>query len=111
MRKKHEPTFVAKQRSHFYNQSRVDKNQKSIVRTFRSLGWYVLHTNSLKKACDLIVVRKGRVVAVEIKDGSKPPSKRKLSSGEEEFRTLWEAGGGEWALIESLDDVLRLNKS
>ena len=106
----HKPTFVERNRSHFYNQSRVDKNQKSLVAAFRSLGWYVLHTNSLKHACDLMVIKKGRVVAVEIKDGSKSPSKRQLSEGEKLFKTNWRASGGEWRLVESVDDVVKVNK-
>lgn len=104
----HKPTFVAKQRSHFYNRSRVDKNQKEIVAAFRKLGWYVLHTHPLKHACDLMVLKQGEVIAIEVKDGSKPPSKRKLSGGELEFKMTWMAAGGTWKLVESVDDVIKL---
>ena len=110
MRKTHLPTFVEKQRSHFYNRSRVDANQKSIVSAFRSLGWYVMHTHDLKKSCDLIILKEGRVVAIEIKDGTKIPSKRKLSPGETEFKAAWLINGGEWRLVESTEDVLLVNK-
>lgn len=106
----HKATFVAKQRSHFFNQSKVDKNQAEIVAAFRKLGWYVLHTHSLKRACDLIILKHGRAVAVEIKDGTKIPSARKLSPGEYEFKLNWEAAGGEWWLVQSVDDVLVLGR-
>jgi hypothetical protein len=58
-----------------YNRSRVDDNQPQIVQAFRALGWYVLHTHDLKNACDLIVVRNGRVIAIEVKNGDLPLSK------------------------------------
>jgi hypothetical protein len=57
-----------------------------------------------------MVLKNGRVIAVEIKDGSKPPSKRKLSPGEEQFRDDWQANGGEWLLIQSPDGVLETRK-
>jgi len=91
-----------------YHRSRVDDNQPAIVQAFRALGWFVLHTHDLKNACDLMVVRNGRVIAIEVKDGSKPASKRKLSAGESTFRDSWLANQGEWLLITSVDDVLTL---
>lgn len=90
----------------FRRAARTDANQTAIVKTFRGLGWYVLIISQLKNCCDLIVSCKGRVVAVEIKDGNKPESSRRLSEGEEKFKEEWQ---GEYALIESIDDVLRLH--
>lgn len=97
-----------RQRFHNHTQSKVDKNQPEIVIALRRLGWYVMHTHAVKKACDLMVLKKGRVVAIEIKDGAKVASKRKLTRGEKDFKLLWELAGGEWALIESVEDVLTL---
>jgi len=44
---------------------------------------------------------------IEIKDGSKPPSKRKLSEGEQKFRDNWQ---GEYALVICNEDVISINK-
>ena len=53
-----------------------------------------------------MVSKGGVTVAIEIKDGSKPPSQRKLSLGEDKFRSEWL---GRWELVESIDDVIKLN--
>lgn len=92
----------------FRRAARTDDNQTEIVKTFRSLGWYVLIISQLKNCCDLMVSKGGRTVAVEVKDGKKPPSQRKLSTGEDKFKNQWL---GEYALIESIDDVLNLTRT
>jgi Holliday junction resolvase len=85
--------------------AKVDANQPEIVDCFRKFGWSVLIISQLKNCCDIIVSKNGRTVAVEIKDGSKPPSQRKLTEGEEKFRQDWQ---GEYAIVESIDDVIGL---
>tara|TARA_R110000851_G_scaffold87224_1_gene190136 strand:+ start:182 stop:484 length:303 start_codon:yes stop_codon:yes gene_type:complete len=91
----------------FRRAAKVDVNQPEIVAAFRRLGWYVLIISQLKNCCDIIVSKSGQTIAVEIKDGSKPPSARKLSSGEQKFKDEWL---GQWELVESIDDVIKLNK-
>lgn len=90
-----------------FRAARVDRNQKEIVALFRKLGWYVLIISQLKNCCDIIVSKNGRTIAVEIKDGEKPPSQQKLSAGEMKFKVEWQ---GEYALVNCNDDVLELNK-
>lgn len=85
--------------------ARVDANQPKIVALFRKLGWYVLIISQLKNCCDIIVSNNGRTIAVEIKDGEKPPSKQKLTEGEAKFKSEWQ---GEYALVTCEDDVLKL---
>lgn len=92
----------------FRRAARTDDNQKEIVDIFRKLGWYVLIVSQLKNCCDIIVSKNGRTVAVEIKDGSKIESKRRLTDGEQKFKQEWQ---GEYALIESLEDVQELNRA
>ena len=106
----HKPTFVERNRR-AWNQSRVDANQKDIVACFRKLGWYVKHVHDVKSMCDILILRRSVVVAVEIKDGRKPKSKRKLTEGEERFRDAWRAHGGNWELVECLDDVLEVDRA
>jgi hypothetical protein len=55
-----------------------------------------------------MVSKGGETIAVEIKDGSKPPSARKLSKGEQDFKDNWL---GRWELVESIDDVIKLNSA
>jgi len=90
----------------FRRAAKVDANQPDIVKAFRDLGWYVLIISQLKNCCDIMVSKKGRTIAIEIKDGRKPPSQQKLTEGELKFKDEWQ---GEYALITSVDDVLKLN--
>lgn len=89
----------------FRRAAKVDANQGEIVKSFRKMGWSVLIISQLKNCCDIIVSKSGRTIAVEIKDGSKPLSKQRLSDGEEKFRSGWQ---GEYAIITSVDDILKL---
>lgn len=88
----------------FRRAARKDANHVEIVAAFRKAGWYVLDVAQLKNCCDIIISKNGRTIAVEIKDGTKPPSQRKLSKGEEEFRQRWK---GEHKIVLSVDDVLK----
>jgi len=89
----------------FRRAAKVDDNQADTVKLFRKLGWSVLIISQLKNCCDIIVSKGGRTIAVEIKDGTKPPSARKLSEGEVKFRDNW---AGEYALVICAEDVLAL---
>jgi len=91
----------------FRRAAKVDDNQGEIVKLFRKLGWTVLIISQLKNCCDIIVSKNGRTVAVEIKDGAKPPSQRKLSDGEIKFRDNWQ---GEYSLVICNDDVINMDK-
>ena len=88
--------------------ARVDDNQKQIVSTFRKLGASVLITSQLKNCFDILVGYNGVNYICEIKDGTKPPSQRKLTEGEKSFRDNWK--GGEYYIIESIEDVINLIK-
>ncbi len=89
----------------FRRAAKVDANQPEIVKVFRGLGWYVLIISQLKNCCDIIVSKNGRTIAVEIKDGKKPPSAQKLSDGELKFKNDWQ---GEYELVNCVDDVLKI---
>jgi hypothetical protein len=70
----------------------------------------VLDTASLGNgAPDIIVAcpsKNGYInILVEIKDGSKPPSARRLTADEQKFRDNWK---GDYRIITSVDDVLEL---
>jgi hypothetical protein len=78
---------------------RVDGNHADIMTTFRALGCSVQSIASVGRGCpDLLVGRDGWTVPVEVKDGAKPPSARKLTEDEEIWRANWK---GSYALIAS----------
>jgi hypothetical protein len=65
-----------------------------------------MDTASLGNGCpDLVIAFNGKMACVEIKDGTKPPSARKLTLDEVEFMNTWR---GKYVIIESVDDVIAL---
>jgi hypothetical protein len=87
--------------------AKVDANQPDIVKKFRGLDWSVLIISQLKNCCDIIVSKGGRTIAIEIKDGEKPPSAQKLTNGEQVFRDMWQ---GEYKIVNCESDVIEINK-
>lgn len=82
--------------------NRTDSNQTEIVKHFRAWGCSVLIIADLKNCCDVIVAKHGRTIAVELKDGVKPKSARKLTPGEIKFEEGWL---GAWRLVQSIKDA------
>ena len=70
--------------------AKVDANQTAITDALRKMGATVLHTHQLGRgAPDLAIGWHGVNLFLEIKDGNKPPSKRKLTPDEQEWRDNW----------------------
>lgn len=85
---------------------RVDSNHKDIIQALRALGCSVADTSRLGQGFpDAVVSRHGITALVEIKDGSKPPSARKLTPAEEQFRANWQ---GVYRVVESVPDAIDL---
>lgn len=70
--------------------ARIDANQNEIVQALRDVGASVAITSMVGSGFpDLVVGFRGRNFLFEIKDGSKPPSKRRLTDDEQEFFDTW----------------------
>lgn len=70
--------------------AKVDANQGEIVDALRRVGCSVQLLHMVGKGCpDLLVGRHGVNVLLEIKDGSKPPSARKLTPDQEIWHDNW----------------------
>lgn len=70
--------------------ARIDANQTEIVDALRSVGASVAVTSMVGSGFpDIVVGYHGNNYLLEIKDGSKPPSQRKLTKDETEFFDLW----------------------
>jgi hypothetical protein len=89
-----------------YWDAKADANQPEIVKEFRRLGAFVFHVHRLKNCCDLIVLYKGVVVAVEVKMPGK-----KLTAGEDVFSGDWTTNGGKWAMVTSIEEARGLIES
>lgn len=81
--------------------ARVDANLSSIVADFRHLGCSVNVRND--DMADLDVGYGGLSMIVEVKDGRKPPSARKLTENQVKRRKTWTGG---IYLVQCPDDVL-----
>ena len=70
--------------------AKVDDNQKSIVTALRRVGFSVLSLATIGKGCpDIVVGSNGKNFLFEIKDGSKPECKRKLTPDEIAWHEAW----------------------
>lgn len=88
--------------------ARVDANQEQIVSALRACGAYVRIVTQGDGLPDLLVGYRGYTLLLEVKDGRKPPSARKLTEAEEKFFMEWT--GGLLAKVESVDEALDILK-
>lgn len=88
--------------------ARKDDNHKEIVKALVDAHVSVLDTSQLGNgAPDIVIGFRGQSILIEIKDGSKPPSKRKLTDDEIVFMNGWR---GRYVVINSVDEALELIK-
>ena len=89
--------------------ARKDANQTAIAETFRALGCSVEFLHRVGQGVpDLLVGICGANYLVEVKDGSKSPSRRRLTDDEAEWHERWK---GQVCTVETLDDVTRVVKA
>ena len=88
---------------------KIDANQNEVVAALRKIpGCSVAITSMVGQGFpDLVVGYKYRNYLIELKDGKKPPSARKLTPDEQKFFSTWQ---GEVWVCNSLDDVLQIFK-
>jgi hypothetical protein len=86
--------------------AKKDDNQREIERALIALGASVTDTSTIGSGfVDLVVGFRGQNFLLEIKDGSKVPSKRKLTPQEELWHLLW---CGSSHIVESVDDAIKV---
>lgn len=86
-----------------YRQSRRDANHVELAAYWKAMGGTWQDTHAVANALDGIAGAHGIDVRVEIKDGSKVPSARKLTEGE--AQTFWAWKGRNPVVWESREDV------
>jgi Holliday junction resolvase len=87
---------------------RVDENQGDIVKALRACGATVRVITQGDGIPDLLVGYKGYTILMEVKDGNKPPSARKLTDAENEFFEKWT--GGTLVVVNSVEEALEILK-
>lgn len=86
---------------------RVDSNHQEIIAALRQVGASVLDLHALPGALDLLVGHRGVLRIIEVKDGNKSASRRKLTPAELETIRLFEAVGCPVHVVSSVDEALR----
>ncbi len=70
--------------------ARIDENQTDIVDGLRKIGATVLDLSGVGDGCpDLVVGYRGVNFLFEVKDGSKPPSRQKLTADQWQVFQNW----------------------
>lgn len=91
--------------------ARTDGNHAEIRDALRRHGWLVHDSSRYGSGYfDLTCVKGGRVVFVEVKDGAKPPSARKLTEDEIEIHRRFKAYGAEVVVVETLADLAQFER-
>lgn len=90
--------------------AKVDANHAAIVKALRDAGCGVLDLSAVGKGCPDLLVHPPAfpecrmMVMLEVKDGKKPPSARKLTPQQEKFHATWKG----WIhVVTSPDEALR----
>lgn len=88
--------------------AKTDDNQNDIVHVFRVYGWSVQILSAVGQGCtDIVVGKWGLNIMVEIKDGSKPPSARKLTPDQIIWHDEWR---GLKCVVESREHVYEIDR-
>jgi hypothetical protein len=70
--------------------AKVDANQAEIVAALRKIGAKVEPMHAMGRGFpDLLVLWRGVLTLLEVKDGNKPPSARKLTPDQVEWHAEW----------------------
>lgn len=88
--------------------AKVDENHSEIVRVLRKMGAMVVDCSRMGQGFpDLNVVYRYIIAYVEIKDGSKSPSARKLTPDQVAFHTRCLLHGVKVHIVTSVEDAVQ----
>ena len=84
--------------------ARVDDNQVEIVKALRNAGASVQPLHSVGQGCpDLLVGYMGINLLMEVKDGDKCPSKRKLTDDQVVWHSNWD---GQACVVKNVEEAI-----
>ena len=87
--------------------AKIDANQEQVVLALRAVGASVQTLAAVGKGVpDLLVGYQGKTILLEVKDGRKPPSARKLTEDQLKWHGAWR--GGPLAVVDGPDAALRM---
>ena len=84
--------------------AKIDANQPDIVAALRAAGASVEPLHAVGKGVpDLLVAHRGTNYLIEVKDGGKVPSARKLTAAQVDWHAAWR---GQVAVVETVEHAL-----
>lgn len=84
--------------------AKTDDNQAEIVAALRKIGASVQPLHAVGQGCpDLLVGWRGITSLLEVKDGKKPPSARKLTPDQEKWHAAWM---GQVTVVETVEQAI-----
>jgi len=87
--------------------AKVDANQEQIVEALRAAGATVQTLAAVGKGVpDLLVGFQNQTLLLEVKDGRKPPSERRLTEDQLKWHGAWR--GGPLAVVTDVESALRM---
>ena len=87
------------------HKAKVDDNQRDIVNALRSIGCSVISLAAVGNGCpDLLVGFRGNNFLLEVKDGNKSPSRRKLTPDQQKFFATWQ---GYRSVVKSAEEAVQ----
>ena len=89
---------------------RKDANQAALLEAAERIGWCALNASQSNLGFDAILVKAGRIVLAEIKDGDKPMSAQKLTPHEQDVHAKLKAHGITVEILTSEADVIALER-
>jgi hypothetical protein len=88
---------------------RIDDNQHSIVAALRAHGAFVQSLANIGMGCpDLLVGWRGRWLLVEVKDGSRTPSGRRLTPAEAKWHDVAGSHRLRVHVVTSVDEAIEV---
>ena len=86
--------------------AKVDANQAEIVKALRQIGCSVEHLHSVGRGCpDMLCGFKNNNYLLEVKDGNKPKSSRKLTPDHVVWHQSWR---GRVYVVESVEQAIEI---
>ena len=87
--------------------ARIDANHEQVVLALRTAGATVQSLAAVGQGVpDLLVGFQGKTLLMEIKDGRKTPSERRLTEAQLKWHGAW--NGGPLAIVDGVDAALRM---
>ena len=89
---------------------RLDRNHAACRQALEAMGWLFLDCSQTSLGFDAAIVKAGRVVFIEIKDGENAPSRQRLTAHEAKVHEALGRHGVRVVLVTCVEDLAQLDR-